>query len=82
MSNSLFTVLFAYVAFFLLVLWLRICVEVVVDRIRRFGGGVEGDVDSINILPPPPPPPLSIFSLPTILCLTQVTDSYLKSVRA
>ena len=41
MSNSLFTVLFAYVAFFLLVLWLRICVEV--------------DVVRITILPPPPP---------------------------
>ena len=32
--NSLFTVLFAYVVFFfLLVLWLGICVEVDVDRI-------------------------------------------------
>ena len=46
--------LFAY--FFLLGLWLGICVEV--------------DVDRITILPPPP---LPIFSLPTILCLTQVT---------
>ena len=41
-------------SFFLLVLWLGICVEV--------------DVDRITILPP-----LPIFSLPTILCLTQVT---------
>ena len=30
---------------------------------------VEVDVDTITILPPP----LSIFSLPTIPCLTQVT---------
>ena len=56
--NSLFTVLFAYVFFFLLVLWLGICVEV--------------DVDRITILPPPLPRSL-LFSLPTILCLTQVT---------
>ena len=60
----MFTVLFAYVAFFLLVLWLGICVEV--------------DVERVTILPfhPPPPhlPPLPIiFSLPTILSLTQVT---------
>ena len=35
LSNSLFTVLFAYVVFFFfwLVLWLGICVEVDVDRI-------------------------------------------------
>ena len=32
-SNSLFTVLFAYVVFFWLVLWFGICVEVDVDRI-------------------------------------------------
>ena len=58
----MFTVLFAYVAFFLLVLWLGICVEV--------------DVERVTILPFPPPhlPPLPIiFSLPTILSLTQVT---------
>ena len=36
----MFTVLFAYVVFFLLVLWLGICVKV--------------DVDRITILPPPP----------------------------
>ena len=39
-SNSLFTVLFAYVVFFWLVLWFGICVEV--------------DVDRITILPPFP----------------------------
>ena len=59
----MFTVLFAYVAFFLLVLWLGICVEV--------------DVERVTILPFPPPPHLPplpiIFSLPTILSLTQVT---------
>ena len=55
----MFTVLLAYVCvFFLLVFWLGICVEV--------------DVDRITILPPPPTP-LDIFSLPTILSLTQVT---------
>ena len=37
----MFTVLLAYVVFFLLVLWLGICVEV--------------DVDRITILPPSPP---------------------------
>ena len=37
----MFTVLFAYVVFFLLVFWLGICVEV--------------DVDRINILPPHTP---------------------------
>ena len=49
--------LFAYVVlfFFLLVLWLGICVEV--------------DVERITILAPPS---LPIFSLPTILRLTQV----------
>ena len=52
----MFTVLFAYVVFFLLVLWLGICVEV--------------DVERITFLPPPLP---LIFSLPTILSLTQVT---------
>ena len=36
----MFTVLFAYVVFFGLVLWLGICVEV--------------DLDRITILPPPP----------------------------
>ena len=55
----MFTVLFAYVVFFLLVLWLGICVEV--------------DVERITFLPPPPPPLPLIFSLPTILSLTQVT---------
>ena len=53
----MFTVLFAYVIFFLLVLWLGICVKV--------------DVDRITILPPHPLP--GLFSLPTILSLTQVT---------
>ena len=33
LSNSLFTVLFAYVVFSLLVLWLGICVEEDVDRL-------------------------------------------------
>ena len=33
LSNSLFTVLFAYVVFFWFVLWLGICAEVDVDRI-------------------------------------------------
>ena len=57
----MFTVLFAYVAFFLLVLWLGICVEV--------------DVERVTILPFPPhlPPLPTIFSLPTILSLKQVT---------
>ena len=49
LSNSLFTVLFAYVVFFWLVLWLGICVEV--------------DVDRITILPPTPPLPI-FFSYP------------------
>ena len=34
LSNRLFTVLFAYVVFFWLVLWLGIGVEVDVDRIK------------------------------------------------
>ena len=42
---------------FLFGLWSGICAEV--------------DVDRIGILPPPPPP--FFFSLPTNLCLTQVT---------
>ena len=42
LSNSLFTVLFAYVFFFSLVLWLGI--------------SVEEDGELITILPPPPPP--------------------------
>ena len=63
LSNSLFTLLFAYVVFFWLVLWFGICVEV--------------DVDRITILPPFP-----IFSLPTILSLTQVTVISLKSAGA
>ena len=62
LSNSLFTVLFAYVVF-LLVLWLGICVEVGLDRTA--------------ILPPPPPPlpppPLRIFPYPQFFLLTQVT---------
>ena len=33
LSNSLFTVFFAYVVFFWLVLWLGICVKVDIDRI-------------------------------------------------
>ena len=53
----MFTVLFAYVVFFFLVLWLGICVEVDVDRIT-------------NLLPHSLP---SYFlSLPTILSLIQV----------
>ena len=63
----MFTVLLAYVCFFLPVFWLGICVEV--------------DVDRITILPPPAPPPY-FFSLPTILSLTQVTVSSLKSAGA
>ena len=56
----MFTVLLGYVVFFfLLVLWLRICVEV--------------DVDRITILPPSPPPPSRFYSLPTILSITQMT---------
>ena len=55
----MFTVLFAYVVFFLLVLWLGICVEV--------------DVERITFLSPPSQPLPIIFSLPTILSLTQVT---------
>ena len=51
--------LFAYVVFFLLVLWLGICVEV--------------DVDRITILTPTPSLPILFSSLPTILSLTQVT---------
>ena len=58
LSNSLFTVLFAYVVF-LLVLWLGICVEVGLDRTA--------------ILPPPLPPPLRIFPYPQFFLLTQVT---------
>ena len=54
----MFTVLLASVVFFLLVLWLGICIEV--------------DVDRINILNPPPAT-YRFFSLPTILSLTQVT---------
>ena len=42
-SNSLFTLLFAYVFFFWPCLYLGICVEV--------------DVDRMTILPPPLPPP-------------------------
>ena len=66
LSNSLFTVLFAYV-FFLLGLWLEICVEV--------------DVDRITILPPPPLPPPPYFFV-THNSLFNTSDSYLKSMRA
>ena len=53
----MFTVLFAYVVFFGLVLWLGICVEV--------------DVDRITILPPPPRPSFRpFFLLPIIFSLT------------
>ena len=52
--------------FFLLVLWLGICVEVNVDR--------------ITILPPPPPR-LPIF-FPTHNFFFKTSDSYLKSARA
>ena len=56
----MFTVLFAYASFFFACFMLGICVEV--------------DLERITFLPPPPPLPLSvIFSLPTILSLTQVT---------
>ena len=50
--------------FFLLVLWLGICVEMDVDRI------------TILPLPPPPPFPTTFFSLPTTLSLTQVTVTW------
>ena len=51
LSNSLFTVLFAYVfPFFLLILWLGICVDV--------------DVDRITILTPPPFPAPCFFPYP------------------
>ena len=61
--------LFAYVSFFLLVLWLGICAEV--------------DVDRITILPPPFLASLFIFFfllLPTILSLTQKISASLKLV--
>ena len=58
LSNSLFTVLFAYVFFFA---WF------VVRDLCRSG------CRQNYYLAPPPPPRLPIFSLPTILCLTQVT---------
>ena len=53
----MFIVLLASVFFFVLVLWLGICVEVNVDR--------------ITVLPRPPSD--FLLSLPTILSLTQVT---------
>ena len=64
--------LFAYVFFFLLVLWLGICAEV--------------DVDRITILPPPFLASLFIYLfffllLPTILSLTQKISARLKLVR-
>ena len=59
LSNSLFTVLFAYVVF-LIVLWLGICVEVGLDR-------------TAILPPPPPPPPLRFFPYPQFFLLTQVT---------
>ena len=61
--------LFAYVSFFLLVLWLGICAEV--------------DVDRITILPPPFLASLFIYFfllLPTILSLTQKISARLKLV--
>ena len=63
--------LFAYVSFFLLVLWLGICAEV--------------DVDRITILPPPFLASLFIYLfffllLPTILSLTQKISARLKLV--
>ena len=63
--------LFAYVFFFLLVLWLGICAEV--------------DVDRITILPPPFLASLFIYLfffllLPTILSLTQKISARLKLV--
>ena len=65
----MFTVLFAYVAFFLLVLWLGICVEV--------------DVERVTILPFPPPPstPPDYF-FPTHNSFFKTSDSYLKSASA
>ena len=61
--------LFAYVSFFLLVLWLGICAEV--------------DVDRITILPPPFLASVFIYLfllLPTILSLTQKISARLKLV--
>ena len=72
---SLFTVLFAYVVFFwLVILWLGICIDVAVDR----------------ILPSPPLLTPSLFVLfcfvffpgPTYNALSNTSDSYFKSVRA
>ena len=61
--------LFAYVVFFfLLVLWLGICVELVVDR--------------ITILPPPHPHLPPYFFFPSHNSLFNTSDRYLKSVRA
>ena len=69
LSNSLFTVLFAYVVFFFwLVLWLGICVEV--------------DVDRITILPPSLFFSLPFFLPFPYLSLTQVTVISLKSAGA
>ena len=70
-SLSLFTVLFAYVVF-LVVLWLGIYVEVAVEGISR-----------IRFLSNPFSLPRRCFPVATQnhLCLTQVTYIYLKSVR-
>ena len=63
LSNSLFTEQFAYVFFFWVVMWLRLCVDMAVDRILR-----------IFIYPAPLLPPsvfsflfLFFFILPTIV---------------
>ena len=80
---SLFTVLFAKFCFFILsylfiylifwgvgggvVLWLRICVEVAVDKIS---------------IQPHLPPSLVFCFVPTLSSLFNTSDSYLKSERA
>ena len=79
-SLSLFTVLFAYVAFLGIVSWLWVCVEVAIDRISQIQ-----PLSNPSLSPPPPAPtPPNVqgvsLSLPRILCLT--SNSYLKSGRA
>ena len=54
-------------SFFLVVLWLGICVEV--------------DVDRITIFPPTSVPPSLFCFVPTHNSLFNTSDSYLKSVR-